>query len=254
MKKAVDRCAGPAGPGGFALRKRVRAILASPDFEETLANIDIAPGRIINPLLCFLPEIDELTRWRAVRGVGITVSAMARTGLESAREIMRRLIWSLNDESGGIGWGAPEAMGEIMVENETLAIEYHRILLSYIDENGNPLENDLLERGVMWGIGRLSQKRPELLRDWTGPILAQLKSPDAVKRGLALRTLLWLARSREWLPEPGRLAKLFDPMLEDQSAVRIFQDGSFVQYGIDSMARELLSLPDFFCEATDKLL
>lgn len=146
LNKAVDRTK-PAGPGGFAIKKLIRSLLESPGFEEALERIDIAPGKIINPLLGSLFQTDEPARWRAVRAVGITVSAIARTDLEPAREIMRRLIWSLNDESGGIGWGAPEAMGEIMAENENLAREYHRILVSYIDEKGNPLENGLLDAG-----------------------------------------------------------------------------------------------------------
>jgi hypothetical protein len=260
---------------GFELRRLVRSLLEWPDFEEALKKIDIPPKKIINPLLCFLFETDELIRWRAVRGVGITVSAIAETALEPARTIMRRLIWSLNDESGGIGWGAPEAMGEIMAENEALAREYYRILVSYIDENGNLLENNELERGVMWGINRLAQKRPELLREWTGPVQAQLKSPDPVKRGLALRTLLFLAagahpKSRplaRWAaeqpspppgpapyahpgaaanlaggPGPQTLALLLPPLLKDQSEIRIFQDGSFAEHKICRMASELLDL------------
>ncbi len=206
-QKGLDKRGGYcARPSGFELRKLVRSLLESPDFEEALRKIDIAPKKMINPLLCFLFETGEVIRWRAVRGVGITVSAIAEKALEPARTIMRRLIWSLNDESGGIGWGAPEAMGEIMAENEALAREYYRILVSYIDENGNLLENDELERGVMWGIDRLAQKRPELLREWTGPLLAQLNSPDPVKRGLALRTLLFLAAGASQVS--GRAADL----------------------------------------------
>jgi len=238
-------------PSGFELRKLVRSLLESPDFEEAIRRIDISPKKLINPLLCFLFETGEVIRWRAVRGVGITVSAIAEKALEPARTIMRRLIWSLNDESGGIGWGAPEAMGEIMAENEALAREYYRILVSYIDENGNLLENDELERGVMWGIARLAQKRPELLREWTGPVLAQLNSPDPVKRGLALRTLLFLTAGphpRSPLPSaaanladgPTALPPLLVPLLEDQSEIRIFQDGSFACHKISRLALELL--------------
>ncbi len=237
-------------PSGFELRKLVRSILESPDFEEVLKGIDISPKKLINPLLCFLFETGEVIKWRAVRAVGITVSAIAEKALEPARTIMRRLIWSLNDESGGIGWGAPEAMGEIMAENETLAREYYRILVSYIDENGNLLENDELERGVMWGIDRLVQKRPELLHEWTGPVLAQLKSRDPVKRGLALRTLLFLAAgasraAEQPSPHEGgleldRLLPLLVPLLDDQSEIRIFQDGSFACHKIRGLASDLL--------------
>jgi hypothetical protein len=46
--------------------------------------------------------------------MGEVMAHLADKDMESARVIMRRLMWSLNDESGGIGWGAPEAMGEIV--------------------------------------------------------------------------------------------------------------------------------------------
>ncbi len=235
------------GPGGFKLRKTVRSLLNSSDFEEALKRLDVPPERMINPLLCALFETGEAIRWRVVRGVGITVSAMAEKDLESARIIMRRLMWSLNDESGGIGWGAPEAMGEIMAENETLAREYYRILVSYIDENGNLLENDELERGVMRGICRLAQKRPELLREWTAPVLAQLKSHDPVKRGLALRTLLVIVcqpppeAAANLAGGPTALAALLAPLLDDQAEIRIYQDGAFFEYKICRLASELLT-------------
>ena len=219
--------------------KLARSLLKSPDFEEALNGLDVPPQKMINPLLCALFETDEVLRWRVVRAIGITVSAMAGKDLESARTIMRRLMWSLNDESGGIGWGAPEAMGEIMAENETLAREYHRILVSYIDVQGNLLENDELELGVMWGISRLAQRRPELLRDWTAPVMAQLKSPNPVKRGLALRTLLAVRPPPK--PAASAMAELLAPLLEDQSEIRIFEDGSFVEHKICRLASELLT-------------
>ena len=57
---------------------------------------------------------DELIRWRAVSAMGIVTAALADARMDAARVIMRRMMWQLNDESGGIGWGIPEAMGEIM--------------------------------------------------------------------------------------------------------------------------------------------
>jgi hypothetical protein len=233
-------CTYSIGKGGFAGRKHVLSLLESPDFEGALKRTDAVPEKIINPLLCFLYDTNETIRWRAVRGVGITVSTIAGKDLESARTIMRRLIWSLNDESGGIGWGAPEAMGEIMAENEAMAREYHRILVSYIDENGNPLGNDELERGVMWGINRLAQKRSEFLREWTAPISAQLSSSDLVKAGLALRTLTFLVKSSPGGFELDLDAANLAPLLQNQTQIRIFRDGSFETVTIGRLAEELV--------------
>ena len=96
--------------------------------------------------------------------MGVYVSGLAENDLEAARNWMRRFMWQLNEESGGIGWGVAEVMGEVMARHEGLAREFARILLSYLDENGNYLEFEPLQKGVLWGIGRLAQVRPEVLK------------------------------------------------------------------------------------------
>ena len=69
--------------------------------------------------------------------MGAVVEKLAWEDMEGARVIMRRLMWSLNEESGGIGWGAPEAMAEIMARHLELAREYSHMLISYMDYEGN---------------------------------------------------------------------------------------------------------------------
>ena len=227
-------------PGSRPLAVRIRNLLRSPDFEEALRDFDVPPKTAISPLLSFLYEPNDLLRGRAVRAVGRVVSTMAENSPESARNIMRRLIWSLNDESGGIGWGAPEAMGEIMAQNEMLAREYHLILISYIDEDGNPLENEPLEKGVLWGIGRLARSRPELTRTAIGPVSKQLSSRDPVKRGLAL----WALQA---LKPGGRqaarsLKQLVEPFLGDESELEIYDDGEIRLYRVRDLASDLLRM------------
>ena len=91
---------------------------------------------------------------------------MAETDLEAARTVMRRLIWSLNEESGWIGWGSAEALGEIMARNETLAKEYHNLLISFVTEgNNNYLLYNKLREEVVLGLKRLGQVRPELVKE-----------------------------------------------------------------------------------------
>lgn len=222
--------------GSMRMRARLRSLLASPDFEEKLPEIlALPPEKAINPLLSFLCEIDEPIRWRAVRAIGRVVSSLARSRPESARIIMRRLMWSLNDESGGIGWGAPEAMGEIMAESEMLACEYGCILFSYLDENGNPLENDLLERGVLWGIGRLAGARPETARGCVPLVLKELGAADAVKRGMAVWALGFLE------PEARAARERLAPLLGDRSELRIFEDGELRTRRVCDLARGLLA-------------
>ncbi len=124
--------------------------------------LEISPSRSINPLFSFIQSTDEQIKWRAVKAMGKVVGMMASKNLESARVVMRRLMWSLNDESGGIGWGAPEAMGEIMAQDKRLADEYYKILLSYTDKDGNYLEYEPLRKGAVWAIERVAESMPAI--------------------------------------------------------------------------------------------
>lgn len=103
------------------------------------------------------------TRWQAAYALGLCLSLMAADHMESARVFMRRLMWSLNEESGNLGWGIPEAMGCILAASPALADEYARIFISYGYETGkddNFLDHGPLRRGVYWGIGRLAGANP----------------------------------------------------------------------------------------------
>jgi hypothetical protein len=216
-----------------ALRTRVAEILRSDQFAERLLEWSQWPPRqVINPLLSFLFSTDEKLKWRAVTAIGTVVAEMANQDMEAARTILRRLIWSLNDESGGIGWGSAEAMGEIMARHEQLAEEYHRILISYICDDGNRLEHDLLESGVLWGLGRLAQVRPHLLTGSIDYIFPYLQSQDPVQRGLAAWVLGFLNAA---FPS-DTLAHL----LNDQTETIIYDRGTLRRYRISELATRLV--------------
>ncbi|MEE9121657.1 MAG: HEAT repeat domain-containing protein [Syntrophobacteria bacterium] len=175
---------------GRDVKRRVLEILKSDDLDQVLDELCRLPSRqVINPLFSFLYSSDEQIKWRAVTAMGTVVANLADEDIESARMILRRLMWSLNDESGGIGWGAPEAIGEILASHEGLAREYANILTSYIREDGNFLEHEPLQRGAMWGIARLAQVRPHLIQDTRSYLIKRLDSSDVTVKGLAALTL-----------------------------------------------------------------
>jgi hypothetical protein len=216
------------------LRARVADLLQSADFEEGLADGCVfPPRRVVSPLLSFLYATDDLVKWRAVAAIGIVVACMADDDMEAGRCIMRRLIWNLNDESGGVGWGSPEAMGEIMAMHEGLANEFYRILLSYIQADGNPLENELLERGVLWGLGRLAQVRPHLLREAAASFFPYLTSADPIHRGMAA----WALGFLDGRPPEAQLK----PLLDDHAEIGVYEDGEARTYRISDLAERLSS-------------
>jgi len=168
------------------LKRKVYELLKSSDFNQSLEELVRFPHRqVINALLSFLYSGDDEIRWRAISGLGAVVSKFADEDMEGARVILRRLMWNLNDESGGIGWGSPEAMGDILACHGGLADEYVHMLISYTREDGNYLEHELLQRGLLWGIGRLAGVRPDHAKKAAPYLIPFLKSPDSTVRGLA---------------------------------------------------------------------
>ena len=155
--------------------------------------------------------------------------------MEAARVVMRRFMWSLNDESGGIGWGAPEAMGEIMAAHDRLAEEYGHMLVAYMREDGFYLELPQLQQGLMWGLSRFAMVKPDLLKAKNVIIylLPYLNSPDSTVRGLAARALGFL-QSKEASQE---LAKL----VNDSAQVKIFLNRTFVADTVGGLAHKALA-------------
>jgi galactitol-specific phosphotransferase system IIB component len=147
-------------------KKEVLELLEQNNFEADIQKIHKYDERkLVNALFSFLCSTDKKVKENAVNAMGEIVSKIAESDLESARIIMRRLMLNLNDESGGIGWGAPEAMGEIMARSKKLAEEYHKILISYTLGGGNELDFEELQKDVIAGLKRLSVVRPELVEE-----------------------------------------------------------------------------------------
>jgi HEAT repeat protein len=216
------------------LKKELEDLLTRDDWSESLERVAVMEGRrVINPLLSFLCRDEEELRWRAVTAIGVVVDHMARNDMEGARIIMRRLMWTLNDESGGIGWGAAESMAEIMARNERLADLYAHMLISYLDEEGNFLEFELLQRGLLWGLVRLAEVRLHLLGGAVHHLGRYLASPDSTVRGYAalLAGILGGEELRESL----------ETLREDRAGLRFFTGGELKTTTVAEMAERALS-------------
>jgi hypothetical protein len=197
-------------------KKKIFALLQSHQWREIeTALLKWDPKDCISPFFAALYNSDEILKWHAVSGFGLAVNRIACSDMEAARVVMRRFLWSLNDESGGIGWGAPEAMAEVMASHDGLFEEYCHMLISYMREDGpalfqdgNYLELPALQQGLLWGIGRLlSCRREEMLsRGVEAELPKYLNSSDRVVQGLAA-WCLGICRSQNSIEDLRRLSK-----------------------------------------------
>ena len=173
-------------PGGRVLKRIVREALATGDEARALDLLAGIPPRVlVSFLFGALHIMEPRTHWTAVRVMGAVTARLAEEDREAGRVVLRRMMWNLNDESGGIGWGVPEAMGEILVRSDALAAEFVNILASYSREDGNFLEHVPLQHGLLWGLVRLARARPDLLQRAGPDSRPFLKADAPALRGLA---------------------------------------------------------------------
>lgn len=215
---------------GRKVKKQVGRLLTETNRDSALAKLkEIPDEQLVGHLFSHFYHRDELIKFRSITAMGLLCARIAEKNMEQARIVLRRIMWNLNDESGGIGWGSPEAMGEILCQNNRLAMEFKSILFSYLDPDGNFLEHEMLQRGVIWGIGSYLSAFPiDLTEKTKGLFLGYLHSPDAVKIGYAIRALV-NANNFDCRLVP-------ESIFSDQSQIDIFSGWNFYRTKISDMA------------------
>jgi hypothetical protein len=172
-----------------------------------------------------------LIAWRAVQGLGVAAREIASRDPEFVRGHLRRLNWLVSDESGGIGWHAPESIGEIITQCPGLFDEFTAPLFHFLD-----MEKEDAPRfrvGTLWAIGRVAKGKPESIAPVLGLIHACTSQQDIQTRGMALWCLL-----QSWQKAP---IKQLQNLCEDQGEFSLYQDGNFTTVRISMLAQRLLS-------------
>lgn len=173
------------------IKKQVGQILLEKNKKTAFDKLCKIPDKmLIAPLFSHFYSLKDIIRFRSSAAMGDLTHRLAEKKMEDARIILRRIMWNLNDESGGIGWGSVEAMGEILSLNKTLADEYQSILFSYISHKGNFLEHEMLQRGSLWGVGTYLKTCTGVNKEVIETLLPFLDSKDPIKKGYAIRALL----------------------------------------------------------------
>jgi rubredoxin len=196
----------------------IRTLLAREDYPALVLMAREHGGRTAAGLIGLVTDPDETIKWRAVTALGRTVAAIYSRDPERARRVIRQLLWNLNQESGGIGWGMPEAFGEIIALTPSLKREYGFLLVAYLSEKCCFLENDQLVLGVVWALGRIRDLEPELKQQALPFLLEALCLPNPTLQGTAAWTLGQL-KAVEALP-------LLKTLRTEAEMIKIFEQGS----------------------------
>jgi hypothetical protein len=202
----------------------VREFLAHRDFAALLK----WAGTIRNPqriLISLTFDQDWLIRWRAIEAFGRVAAVQAESDLGKVRDMLRRLLWSMNDESGGLGWHFPELIGEVLVNVPALVNEYAKLLPSYLRE-------EPFERGTHIAIYRVSLTSPAQFRDCIPELGKSLDDPDSVIRGYSALSLGAIAGKSCY--------DAVEKLLDDPSPVTLydFDSGQLRETTVGQMAKD----------------
>lgn len=224
------------------IKKEILSILSRYKSDDLIIKLgSFEPRHLIGPLFSALCSPIEKVRWNAVHAFGYAVPELAKLDLEKARIVMRRFLWSLNDESGGIGWGAPESMAMILCQDSVLRREYLHMLISYMRgdgekefQDGNYLELPMLQRGLLWGIGLLLKEHNQEMveREIADDLVSYLDSTDYHVVGLAMRAI-------SFLPDLPQLSAI-EPYITNTTVLSLYENGVMVDVKISELASGLL--------------
>jgi hypothetical protein len=183
-------------------------------------------GRTTQMLVALLYEQDELLRWRAVEAIGRVAAVIAEADPEPIRDLLRRLLWSMNDESGTLGWHSPEAIGEILVNVPPLIDEFGTLLPAFLWE-------EPFERGTHWAVARVARLRPDIYADRIDELMPSLEASDPYIRGCAVVALGLLGA------EPT--VATATALRNDRAAVRLydFESGQMREVSVAKLVKEV---------------
>jgi HEAT repeat protein len=150
-----------------------------PSSVERWASSEPQAAAVLQSLLF---DEDDLVRWRAVEAIGRVAAVRAVRDLEPVRELIRRTLWLMNDESGGLLWHGPQLIAAVLANVTPLCEEFVGILESFLEE-------EPFRAGTRWALWRLAAVRPSAVAAAAPGLAASFTDADPAVRGHAALAL-----------------------------------------------------------------
>lgn len=215
----------------YKLKERLHHALESNDL-EAVVSIAKENCRVLSLLVRMAYDKDTLVGWRAIKAIGLSAKALVKTDYDFLRETVRKLLWSLSDESGGIGWAAPEILGEIVSADTERFADIIPLIAEVYD-----IEEKVFRPGILYALGKIAEVSPELVMPFKGLIGRAFSEGEPLSRVFAL-DLLKTLRSLLGKDDLDDIKKIMQDLLsEDHSEAWVYKNDFFVCVEIREYAR-----------------
>lgn len=172
-------------------------------------------------------DVDGLLRWHALEAIGRLAAQLAPKEQEIYKNLIRRFIWAMNDESGNVPWSSPEGIGVIIANQPLLFQDYTPILIT------NALDNPMCHRGMLWAIGEIGRAKAELVLPFINDILPFLQSNSLELVGYAV----WALGEINY---QGALPQL-KVLQNEQKEITLYQEGVLRKVKVGILAQEAIA-------------
>lgn len=209
-------------------KDRLKALLEGRAFDEA-ANMAMQDKGVIRWLISLTYDKQDVIGWRAIEAIGVVSRAFAKDSIERLgimRDTIRRLLWSMGEESGGIGWSSAEILGEIVASDVDAFNDIIPILWSFRDE-------DNFRAGIIWAMGRIAMTRPELVGFIMQDLPGMLADKNPAVRGYTIWVLCILDSA---CINSDRISGLSG----DKGPVPFYSNGDLLAKTVGEMAGEAL--------------
>lgn len=204
-----------------SLKKTIHHALEKNDFDAVIS-LAKENRKVLSLLVRMAYDKDTLVGWRAIKAIGLASKTLVKTDYDFLRETIRKLLWSLSDESGGIGWAAPEILGEIVSADPERFSDIIPLIAEVYD-----IEEKVFRPGILYALGKIAEVSPELVIPFRGLIKRALSEEgEPLSRVFAL-DLLKTLKSRLGKEDMDNLADIMQNLMTDHSESWVYKNDRF---------------------------
>ncbi len=170
-------------------KAELEAALAAEDYAAVKQAARDKVSRVLRFLSGRLYLNGESEKWKTIHALGAVAADQTILDHQRATELMRRFVWALNDESGAVPYGIPEAIGEVLAVRPELQEAFLPILCSLLTEE-EMSQTGPVERGALWAVGRVGRPAAEYSEEAVTAVReAAASHPDSDSRDVARKSL-----------------------------------------------------------------
>jgi hypothetical protein len=217
------------------MKQAVVAALGKNDL-ETLLSLARHDRKVLIVLVRLAYDKETLIGWRAIIAIGRVAEQFVRDQYDFLRETVRKLLWSLSDESGGIGWSAPEMLGEIVSADPIRLADIVPLIAQVYS-----IEEAVFRPGVLYALRRIAETDPKAVRPFQMLVKHGLSEQDPLSRVHALELVKMLRN--EFIPENLESIKCqVQDLRNDRAEAWVYMKEGFTSIVVGELAGDVANV------------